>query len=467
MRLILFIFSVLLLGSYQTMTAQGLSVKKLPFCKVHESEMAPAVHDTLLFFSSNKNVRWLSKPIDQDNQNFYNLFTVRQREDSTWTNVEQYQPNYFSQYHTFSISFLPDSGEVYFTEVQMKERKRLQKNADNLFGVYMAKEKNNGYARAKALPFNSRSSYNTGHPSVSPDGRYLFFASDMEGGYGQSDLYVSERIDGEWGPVQNLGAIINTDGRERYPFYHQSGKLYFASDSHDGQGGFDLFYTYRTQDGWAKPISLNEGINTSANEFSCYIDPGEQHGYFASDRDGDDDLFEFTYLFPVFGEATRQKENTYTYRFYDRMNGKGDGPLKYVWYFGDGAKADGDTVIHQYKQPGTYHVQSVLVDTIDNVELFVLNDFHQDVKKKIQVYINLSDEVKAGELQTLDALQSILGDFKPNGFYWELPDGSKQKGETIQYIFRTKGKHIVKCGTISQDDPHQKMCTYKEINVIE
>jgi hypothetical protein len=463
----IFILNILLLASFQLINAQGLSIKKLPFCKSHQSEIAPTVHDSLLYFSSNKNVSWLSKAVDQDNQNFYNLFTIHQRQDSTWTEEEQFMPSYFSQYHTASISFLPDSNEVYFTEVHMKEKRRLQKDTENLFGVFMAKDRNNGYARAKGLPFNSRRSYNTGHPTISKDGRYLFFASDMEGGFGMTDLYVSERKGTEWGPAQNLGAVINTGGRELFPFYHASGKLYFASDSLEGEGGLDIFYTHKTDNGWARPIAMPNGINTPANEFSCYIDASEQLGYFASDRSGDDDLYEFTYIFPIFGPGIKQKENTYTYRFYDRMNGKGDGPLKYVWHFGDGTKAEGDTVIHKYKQPGTYHVQSVLVDTIDNVELFVLNDFYQDVKQKVQVYINVPDEVKVGKLQTLDAQQSNLPGLQPNGFYWELPDGSKQKGETIQYIFRTKGKHIVKCGTICKNDPNKKMCTYKEINVIE
>ncbi|MCU4154867.1 PKD domain-containing protein [Carboxylicivirga sp. A043] len=458
MRQLLFIVSIILLGSYQMMTAQGLSVEKLPFSKKHENERAPLVKDSLLFFSSDKNVRTFSKVFNSEGNNLYNLMMVNQRQDSSWTKVEQYLPSYFSKYDYKSICFLPDSNEIVFTQLQNKDK--------GVYGIYIAKGKGDNYRRERILPFNS-SRYSTAHPSISPDGRFMFFISDMGGGYGQTDIYVSERTGTEWGPAQNLGSQVNTTGAERFPFYHESGKLYFASDSLGGQGGFDIFYTYRTEDGWAKPVALDEKINTAANEFSCYIDASEQHGYFASDRDGDDDLFEFTYLFPVFGPGTKQKENTYTYRFYDRMNGKGDGPLKYVWYFGDGSKAEGDTVIHKYKAPGTYHVQSVLVDTIDNVELFVLNDFHQDVKKKIQVYINVPDEVKVGELQTLDALESNLGDFEANGFYWELPDGTKQKGETIQYIFRTKGKHIVKCGTISKHDPHQKMCTYKEINVIE
>ncbi|MCT4647504.1 MAG: PKD domain-containing protein [Carboxylicivirga sp.] len=462
------IYSVLLFFlSLQLIGAQGISVKKLGFSEKEQSEIAPVFKDSVLYFSSNKNINWLKKATDQNNENFYNLFSVRQAADSSWQDVEQYQADYFSEFHTGSIAFFEPRNEIYFTEVHYKDKKRFKGKDQNLLGVFQAQEDKDSYTRAKSLPFNSRRSYNTGHPTLSPDGQLLFFVSDKEDGYGETDIYMSERTGEEWGPAVNMGKLINTPAKELFPFYHPNGKLYFASNGLGGEGGFDIFYTYRTNEGWVKPIAMNNQINSAANELSCYIFDDEQGGYFASDRDGDDDLFEFRFLFPVFGAGNKQKENTFRYQFFDEMGGKGEGPLKYVWHFGDGGIAEGDTVIHKFRQPGTYHVQSFLVDTVENVELFVLKDFHHEVKKKIQVYIKCPDEVKLGELQTLDATESNLGDFTPNGFYWELPDGSKQKGETIQFIFRTKGKHIVKCGTISKDDPQHKMCTYKEINVIE
>jgi len=464
-KFILLFGSLLILG-VQVTKSQDLIIKKLPFSKSNQSEIAPYLNDSLLYFSSNKNISWLNKLTDQNRDNFYNLYTITQSTDSMWYGEQQYQKGYFSDFHTGTISFSSGGDEVYFTESQYKTKKRLPKGATNLNGVFVAKESGGELSRAKGLPFNSRRSYNTGHPTISPDGNYLYFVSDQQGGYGGADLYVSERQGQEWGEALNLGAVVNTGGNEIFPYFHPSGKLFFASDSLGGKGGYDIFYTLRTENGWEKPVALDI-VNSEADEFSCFITAGEQSGYFASNRDGDDDLFEFFYKYPVFGPGKKQKENTFKYRFFDEMNGKGDGPLKYVWHFGDGEKAEGDTVIHQYKMPGNYHVQSILVDTLENLELFVLNDFHQEVKKKIQVYINCPDEVKVGEQQVLDAKQSILGDFDADGFYWELPDGTKQKGETIQYIFRTKGIHKVKCGTISKSDPNLKMCTFKEINVID
>jgi len=462
------IISLLVLLNWQTSKAQGLSIQKLPFCKKDISEIAPIVQDSIFYYSSDQNVKWAVKATDQDNENFYNLFSVQQNIDSSWTKEQQYLPNYFSKFHTSTISFYLDSNEVYYTEVQYKDKKSLPKtSSQNLHGIFRANLDDNGLTRPVSLPMNSLLSYSTGHPTISNDGRFLFFSSNKDGGYGMADIYVSERINGEWGEATNLGSKINTSGNEIFPFHHISGKLYFASDSLGGAGGYDLFYTMHTPDGWIKPIALEANINTSADEYSCFINDDEQSGYFASNREGDDDLYEFTRLFPIFGPGSKQKENTFRYRFYDRMGGKGDGPLQYVWHFGDGEKAEGDTVIHKYKKPGSYHVQSIIVDTVENVELYVLNDFFQEVQPKIQVYIASPDSVHINELHTLDATKSNLGDFNPNGYYWELPDGSRQKGETIQYLFRTKGKHLIKCGTISQDDPHKKMCTFKEIIVID
>jgi len=462
--LIIGLFALL---NWQHSVSQKISIEKLPFCKKHVSEIAPTISDSVLYYSSNQNVKWASKSTDQDNQNFYNLFSTQQKVDSSWTKASQYLPKYFSEFHTSTITFHQKSNKVYFTEVQYKKKKNLKDKSENLHGVFQANIDGQTLTRPESLPFNSRRHYNTGHPTISSDGQFLFFTSDKEGGAGLTDIYVATKKDNEWGEPTNMGNVINTQGNELFPFYHSSGKLFFASDGHGGQGGLDLFYTRLTTNGWIKPVPLEKNINTSANEFSCYIQPDEQSGYFASDRDGDDDLYEFVRLFPIFGPGKKQKENTFRYRFYDRMNGKGDGPVKYVWHFGDGQKAEGDTVIHKYKKPGSYLVKSVLVDTVENAELFVLNEFFQEVKPKIQVYISIADTVRINELQTLDAKKSHLGDFNSDGYYWELPDGSRQKGETIQYIFRTKGIHRIKCGTVSINDPQEKMCTYKEVTVIE
>ena len=140
--------------------------------------------------------------------------------------------------------------------------------------------------------------FSFGQPAISKDGRTLFFVSDMEGGHGDTDLYVSYRTDDDgWTEPENLGATVNTNQKDSFPYIHESGILFFASKGHSGFGGLDLYMTYRTEDGWATPENLGSPINTPADDFSIYLDHFLEHGYFASNRDGGlggDDIYRFS-----------------------------------------------------------------------------------------------------------------------------------------------------------------------------
>jgi hypothetical protein len=123
-------------------------------------------------------------------------------------------------------------------------------------------------------------------PSISRDGKTLFFASDRDGNFGQSDLYVSYFDGKNWTEPANLGANINTSGRDSYPYYHESGVLFFASEGHGGFGGLDLYMTWKTENGWAEPENLGNPFNTAADDFSLYVDSGFNMGFLASNREG-------------------------------------------------------------------------------------------------------------------------------------------------------------------------------------
>lgn len=128
--------------------------------------------------------------------------------------------------------------------------------------------------------------YSFGQPSISKDGKTLFFVSNKEGGQGHSDIYVSYLRDGEWTEPVNLGAEVNTDQRDMYPYIHESGVLFFASNGHGGFGGLDLYMTYPTVDGWSTPENLGNPFNTPADDFSLYLDRDMKMGFMASNRDG-------------------------------------------------------------------------------------------------------------------------------------------------------------------------------------
>lgn len=123
-------------------------------------------------------------------------------------------------------------------------------------------------------------------PSLSADGRTLYFVSDRRGGQGRRDIWVSVLDDqGNWSRAQNLGPPVNTPGDEVSPFIHVNGRtLYFASNGHAGFGGFDIFYSEKSADGWSAPVNMGRPLNNHEDQFSLYIAPDGTHGYYSHEE---------------------------------------------------------------------------------------------------------------------------------------------------------------------------------------
>lgn len=164
--------------------------------------------------------------------------------------------------------------------------------------IYSAtKRGKDAYEEPLLLNFNS-DSFNCGQPCLSEDGKQLFFASDMPGGYGGHDLYVVNYVKrgNTWGDPINLGPIINTAKDEMYPYVHSDGTLYFASNGHMGIGGLDIFYTTGSGEEWSKPLNIKSPINSGGDDFAIWLAADKESGYFTSNRTGgrgNDDIYSF------------------------------------------------------------------------------------------------------------------------------------------------------------------------------
>ncbi len=145
------------------------------------------------------------------------------------------------------------------------------------------------------LPFNS-DDFSCMHPTLSPDGNRIFFASDKPGGYGGFDLYVVEQRGNGWSDMFNLGPEVNTPGNEVFPFIHETGTLFFASDGHKGLGDLDIFFVDLSTRTWGAVTNLGEPFNSKADDFGFVLDPYGKAGFFTSDRPGGagkDDIYGF------------------------------------------------------------------------------------------------------------------------------------------------------------------------------
>lgn len=179
--------------------------------------------------------------------------------------------------HDAAIALSPD-GSTLFTYNSTE-----QDNGD----IYMSTLNGELWNKPVRLNPNINTSEWEGSCSISSDGRYLYFASERAGGIGGRDLYVSEKIDGDWGPAKNLGEGINTPYNEDAPFIHPDGiTLFFSSEGHKSIGGYDIMYSIKQENNWIEPISMGIPLNTTEDDRYYVINAKGETGYFSSNRGG-------------------------------------------------------------------------------------------------------------------------------------------------------------------------------------
>jgi outer membrane protein OmpA-like peptidoglycan-associated protein len=203
-----------------------------------------------------------------------------------------------TKYHEGPMTFFQDQKKIIFTRNNDDKGKAGKSNEGiRKLMLYSAEHKGGDkWVNIKELPFNNKD-YSCGHPALSPDDSKLYFASDMPGGFGGTDLYVVEHKNGKWGKPVNLGREINTEGNEMFPYVDADGNLYFSSDGHEGLGGLDVFYTELIDDIPVKGVkNVGAPINSEKDDFGFITDKDRNSGYFSSNRkrgNSDDNLYSF------------------------------------------------------------------------------------------------------------------------------------------------------------------------------
>ncbi len=264
------------------------------------SDYAPSFYNEELVFASSRDVNSISKAYDADNdQPFLDLYTTTKKK-SNKEKIKKLKGGVNTKFHESSATFTKDRKTVYFTRNNyvQKKSKRSEKGTI-LLKIYKAEYIDGKWSNIQELPFSSNE-YSIAHPTLSPDGRLLYFASDMPGSLGKSDLYVVEvHKDGSFGEPINLGDQINTKDRETFPYISDAGNLFFASDGHLGYGDLDVFMVLFNEGDDVTVYNLGEPINSSKDDFTFIINEENRIGYFASNRRGGvggDDIYGFKQL---------------------------------------------------------------------------------------------------------------------------------------------------------------------------
>ena len=263
------------------------------------SEYGTALYGDKIVFAGATDARKAKRGVSQwTGESFYDLYEA-EHFDQKLGSRKPFSSSINTQFNESTPVFTKDGNTMYFTRNNYVNRK-LGSDIENtiLLKILRAtKDKNGNWGDIVEVPFNS-DQYNVAHPALSPDEKYLYFASDMPGSFGNSDIFRVEILgDNQYGTPENLGNIINTAGRESFPYISKDNVLYYSSDGIPGLGGLDIFAVKFNADGsTSKPVNIGMPGNSADDDFCFVFNSDSKIGFLTSNRPGGkgkDDIYSF------------------------------------------------------------------------------------------------------------------------------------------------------------------------------
>ena len=268
-------------------------VKRMDKFNSRRGEFSPMLlgpdYDQLYFASSRSKDKdqKISAITGQNNNNFY---VIKKDEQGNWLQPEELEDEVNTEFDEGTPSFTPDGNTMYYTYCTQAPE------GDRTAEIYMSSRSSAKWGKGSKVEILKDSVTALAHPSVSPDGRWLYFVSDAVGGQGGKDIFRARINGNDFGPMENLGPEINTEGDELFPYVRDSVTLYFASNGHPGMGGLDIFRaTLDSTEHWHVE-NMRSPINSNGDDFGITFEGVHERGFFSSNRNdarGYDHLYSF------------------------------------------------------------------------------------------------------------------------------------------------------------------------------
>ncbi|MDP3556937.1 MAG: OmpA family protein [Bacteroidota bacterium] len=288
-----------------TKNSDAYKVELVSYNSPQNDFTAVKYHESIVFASSRNKTKWINKKHGWTNDSYLKLYTTENAGYGVNLKPTLFMGDLSSKYNDGPICFSKDYNTVYFTR-NNSNKKMISSEDTYKLKIFQAGLNQNGFDRVTELPFNNNN-YNCAHPSLSIDGSYLYFASDMPGGFGGMDIYYSKKEGETWGTPVNLGPKVNTAGTEVFPFIAANGLLYFSSNGLDGLGGLDIYETKIKNEKAGRVYNMGAPVNSSNDDFGVFLGEDNKVGYISSNRKNggmDDDI----YNFEILREVKRGKE---------------------------------------------------------------------------------------------------------------------------------------------------------------
>ncbi len=265
-----------------------INSKYSDYSSAYSAETDPRIYFSSMRTSGKK--RGLSRITGQGSSN---IFVIYKDTKGRWVKPEVMEDPVSTNFDEGALSISTDGKEMYFTRCRYDQTKVIGSE------IYLMKRTGGRWSDPELVPLGGDSLV-LAHPAISPDGLTLYFVSDMAGSLGGKDIWKVQRADKDatWSTPVNLGAPVNTQGDEMFPYVKPDGTFYFSSDGHVGYGGLDIFRLRQNEGEPAKVENLLMPINSMNDDFGIVFDGTSESGMFTSSRDnvkGVDNIFQFAY----------------------------------------------------------------------------------------------------------------------------------------------------------------------------
>ena len=374
-----------------------------------------------------------------------------------------------SEEHEGPVSFSGDYNTMVFCQQRFSAGSRVDP-----LGLYFADRNEAGeWVNERTFEFNTPEAW-LFSPSLSQDGRTLYFAANFADGLGGFDIYRSKLKSGAWSTPENLGPKVNSEGNEIYPFIHPLGRLYFSSDGRDdNKAGFDLFETAFTYGEWFEAIKLSTPMNSLSDEYQIWFSDDFKKGFLTSNRRSrSKDIFEISTSIPDFESPEPIKKTFYTYMLRDKMLDTVDTNLfSYYWLINDTLELPGHEVIYKFPEPGLYDCKLMVYD-IQLDTLVVQNTIPLPIELTEQAVIVCPDTIAIGTPVEFDGTSTYLPGFDDYLYVWDFGDGSFGQGKQVIHTYLYPGRYRVTLGVQERqknrrDDTPEMRSNFKDVTVVQ
>jgi len=434
----------------------------------NRGDFSPFLLGNKLYFTSGRVHRFGLVYIDAD--------TTKELEDVFYAekidSLNFKHPHYFSEkintkYNDGPLCFNANGDLLFITG---NDEKRMLKDVEPL-DIFMAKKVHGHWEHPTSLPFCTGTNTYC-HPALMKDGKTLIFSSDVSGGMGGMDLYMTKFENGSWSVPQNLGSPINSKANEVFPFISATNMLYFSSNRQNGFGGLD-FYKLDFNDPFSSELlMLPPPFNSNKDDFGIWIDSTADYGYLSSNRGaaGDDDIYLFKNKYSGFENCRGQKKPTFCFTFFEESTLQAEDTLgmTYEWDLGDGTKLRGLRAKHCFASPGNYAVQLNIIDKSSGALFYNELTYDFTVEEPKLLYIDCPDTIVRGNPIFIDSKSSQIPGYTIKEAYWFFGDGKYTLGSEALHTYKKDGNYLLQLGVDARNDStgkYKKFCVQKIILV--